>query len=142
MTCPHSDYERDVATHAGACSLCLQAEVMRLRDLTTWQELTTAPAEGEVLLFGADDHGDPAIWAANIGWDGGVKWDGPRLLTPTHWRPMPEAPIAQTTSCATCGHPKEAHWQGKCGVFNINSGLVCQCLKFVERLKPEVPHES
>jgi len=61
----------------------------------TWQPIATAPkglSADDVLLYGTDDEGDPQMWVSNAEYAQPSEWYGARLLTPTHWMPLPEPP--------------------------------------------------
>lgn len=70
-----------------------------------WQDVSTAPKEGHVLLFASQiGEASDVHWRGSFAttgyWDGvdeawcatGSNWTGP-FLEPTHWRPIPPPPV-------------------------------------------------
>lgn len=59
-------------------------------DVVYWRPIATADADSddEVLLYGPDDAGDMRMWVGKPE----STWLGPREVTPTHWRPLPDSP--------------------------------------------------
>jgi hypothetical protein len=63
------------------------AEIERLRAAQAWQPIETAPKNQRVLVWDGQD-----VIGATFG---GVRWwsaDDETRISPTHWRPLPEAP--------------------------------------------------
>jgi hypothetical protein len=73
----------------------LIAEIERLRELTTWQPIETAPKDGTLVQLYAKD--EPIIVGAwrHLGGDMWSEWECPYTgysIDATHWRPRPELP--------------------------------------------------
>lgn len=84
-------------------------EDVAIRPIQTWQDITTAPKDGTAILVGwwTDRHGCPRDWNAVVvagyderhGWElveSGSYADDPFFNgEPTHWMPLPDAPIKE-----------------------------------------------
>lgn len=80
------------------------AEIKRLRALTAWRDIASAPKDGTyVLLFFPGplmDMESPGLavgrYYTDSGWWVTAIWaSGHPVKQPTHWQPLPEPPVAQ-----------------------------------------------
>ena len=72
-------------------------EVARLRALTEWRDISSAPRDGTDILVYCADTGEQFV-AFKPQWDNGNGWRYARtpagvvVCEPTHWRPLPQSP--------------------------------------------------
>lgn len=64
--------------------------------MTDWQDISTAPKDGTLVLLAYSTGPDPFNWGmatARYRWSGWHTVNGnPRSFEPTHWQPLPEPP--------------------------------------------------
>lgn len=65
-----------------------QAEIERLRALTEWRPIESAPKDGRRLIFILTPSGFPQVAYSNTWWTCGFSVE----TKPTHWMPLPEGP--------------------------------------------------
>ena len=65
-------------------------EITRLRALTEWQPIDTAPKDGTYILCWELDWGTELMMWLPSGWDNGDTMS--RQTWPTHWMPAPRPP--------------------------------------------------
>ncbi|CAB4199921.1 Domain of unknown function DUF551 [uncultured Caudovirales phage] len=82
-------------------ALTAAAEIERLRALTKWQPIETAPRDGTRVLIGwagcypSRNHVRIARFAVPVGYKNRGWTDDDnegRCITPTHWMPLPKPP--------------------------------------------------
>jgi hypothetical protein len=97
----------DWPEHDARCGVGLLIGVLAFIDAEhvepQWQPIETAPREGVILVSEGEKYPDIAWWVSAIGetqgyWSNGetdAYGDAAAPLQPTHWMPLPAAPVAQ-----------------------------------------------
>ncbi len=82
----------------------LRAEVQELRAKSEWQPIETAPKDGTSIMIYTDNceygfglvetisHSACAFYSKTKGYFISDAWNDINYKSPTHWRPLPEAP--------------------------------------------------
>lgn len=95
-----------------------RAVIARAAVPTTWQPIETAPKDADFILLAAGDHVSVGGWTSDL--DCGADWEGQIGMAgwwvvdslggcePTHWMPLPAAPLARQEPAAAQPSGSEA----------------------------------
>ena len=97
MTPTNSRYTALTLTELEAEEAALQVALEAVRGrVSPWLPIESAPKDGTVILLSETERGEAKVFAAEFNEDWGlftVHIDGAPLF-PTHWMPLPPAPLA------------------------------------------------
>lgn len=89
-----AEYWHERAKAITADLFAARAELSRLSALVAWQDIETAPRRVGLLLWNKSNgvcHG--ALWSKSH--NEAQIAGSPRVMRPTHWMPLPGAPVSQ-----------------------------------------------